>query len=167
MVTVKRIPLWQINSLCKIAKLLVDCGNDMKAKYGLIHWKNSFLKTFLITIYTVIRNRGTLFAVLESESLIATYQLYQRGLSMHFCKLAVSPQNSGGGIGSFCINQMEITAQRQGCKNLSCEVYKKSSHALNFYLNRGFKIVGNVRTLKFDEFKLEKQLNLPHETINA
>ena len=78
--------------------------------------------------------------------------------SLHFSKLAVSPHSSGKGIGSYCIDFMENEARRLGASALECEVYDKSRHAYDFYINRGFKEVGKTGTLKYSEFVLKKTL---------
>ena len=153
----KKIRLYDLPALFKIAGILKACGDDMYARYQLAHWKNSLIKTFLIVIYTALQRE--VYAVEDDGGVvIATFQIKRVENGLHFGKLAVSPTASGKGIGSFCLTFMEDEARRRGLTSLNCEVYDKSKYAYDFYINRGFEAVGEVSTLKYKEIVLKKEV---------
>ena len=156
--TVKKIRLFDIPSLCRVTKILKACGDDMYSRYGLKHWKNGYLKTFLIVGYCALKN--SVYGVFdENRSMIATFQTRNVEDALHFSKLAVMSDSSSRGIGSFCIGEIETIARSRGLSLLKCEVYDKSLHAYAFYEKRGFVRVGEQNTLKYGEFILEKRLS--------
>ena len=75
-----------------------------------------------------------------------------------FQKLATLPKFSGGGIGSYCLSEIERIAKEKECVDIVCEVYEKSEHAKVFYEHSGYKIYGSTETLKYKELKLRKEL---------
>lgn len=156
MVDVVPVSLVEFHKISQIVRILTECGNDMDTRYGLKHWKNSFLKTILIVCYSGLKNR--VYGVYEGEQMVATFQTRIQNGVLHFSKLAVLPSSSGKGIGAQCLRQIESMAKSEGCKKLECEVYCESLHALAFYQKRGFCIAGKVSTLKYTEFALEKTL---------
>ena len=145
-------------SLRKAARILKDCGDDMYNKNGLAHWKNSYFKTLLITIYLSLRNK--VWLITENSEGVATFQTRITGDSLHFSKLAVRPSFAGQGIGSVCLECMENIARENDVYKLTCEVYDKSEHARSFYEKRGFVENGSIQTLKYSEIKLEKRLDV-------
>lgn len=154
---IKKIKLCNLISLWGITKILKACGEDMYSKYGLKHWKNGYLKTLLIVILCATKN--SVYAVFDSNGLmIATFQTKIRDDALHFSKLAVLPSSSSRGVGSYCIGEIESMARSFGLSKLKCEVYDKSLHAYAFYEKRGFVRVGELNTLKYSEFILEKRL---------
>lgn len=50
-------------------------------------------------------------------------------------------------------------AKSCGLSKLKCEVYDKSLRAYAFYEKRGFVRIGELNTLKYSEFILEKRLS--------
>lgn len=156
--SIKKIRLYNLISLWKIAKILKACGDDMYSKYGLKHWKNGYLKTILIVILCAIKN--SLYAVFDNSGLmIATFQTRRMDDALHFSKLAVLPSSSSRGVGSYCIAEIETMAKSYGLSKLKCEVYDKSLYAYAFYEKRGFVRIGEMNTLKYSEFILEKRLS--------
>ena len=91
--------------------------------------------------------------------MIATFQTKTQNDALHFSKLAVLPSSSSRGVGSCCIGEIEAMAKTCGLSKLKCEVYDKSLHAYAFYEKRGFVTVGELNTLKYSEFILEKRLS--------
>ena len=157
MYTVKKIPLYHIGAFWQIAALLSACGDDMQQKYGLLHWKNSHFKSFLIAYYTALKN--TVYAVFDANrAMVATFQTAFRDEALHFGKLAVNPHKAGIGIGGFCLSYMEDMAKKENLSALICEVYEKSEHAIAFYRKRGFETVGECQTRKYRELLLKKDL---------
>ncbi len=141
----------------KISSILYDCGKDMAKKYDLHHWDNSRFKTWIIVALCVLKNRVYLVED-ESGKAIATFQTHRAGDAMRFEKLATSPSYAGRGVGSFCIEQIEALAKKDGCAKVCMEVYSPSEHALHFYEKRGYTACGTTQTLKYSEIKMEKQI---------
>lgn len=155
--TVRKIGFYNLPAFIKVSKILKECGDDMYYKYKLKHWKNSYFKTLLIVIYMSLKN--TIYGVFDNkQDMIATFQIKYESDCLHFAKLAVSPQMTGKGVGSFCLDEMEKMANQKKVHFLKCEVYEKSEHAYLFYLNRGFKKIRSIETFKYKEIMLEKIL---------
>lgn len=155
---IKQVSYYQLRSLWTISKLISSCGYDMYNKYGLKHWYNSEIKTFLIILYKLCTTHQRIFIVLQDKNTVATFQTEKRGHNYYFSKLAVLPRVSGNGIGGECINVLTKQAKELGCEYLTCEVYEKSLHALKFYLNKGFVQDGVKKTRKYVEYKLIKRI---------
>lgn len=162
--TLKKIFLLDMPSLLRITSILQKCGVDMYEKYGLSHWKNSFIKTFLVICFCILKKKKLYGVYNDAKQMIATFQVLFRpdsvdeNAKLYFGKLAVSPECGGKGIGSYCLDMMEQLAQKNGVHILTCEVYDKSEFALTFYLKKGFKIVGQKNSLKYTQIVLEKSI---------
>ena len=156
MYNVKKIGIFNLLGQIKVNNILFDCGKDMAKKYDLHHWDNSHFKNFIIVVLCELKN--TVYLVTENGIPVATFQTKQVGETVRFEKLACSPKYSGKGIGSFCMSCIEAIAQKADCKKVCMEVYSPSQHALEFYLHRGYKVCGKIKTLKYSEVKMEKIL---------
>lgn len=143
-------------NLMRVCKILYLCGKDMAQKYNLQHWNNSYLKNWIIVIICTLKN--DIYLVKKEDVSIATFQLKKNRKNLYFQKLATAPQYMKGGVGSFCLKEMEKIAKKLGCKYIACEVYDKSEHAINFYKNNGYVVYGNLKTLKYSELKMRKSL---------
>ena len=131
----------------------------MACKYDLHHWDNSSFKNFVIIMLCEMKN--DVFLVIENKNPVATFQVRVDevdDLNLHFEKLACSPRSSGKGIGSYCMNYMEEMARNKKCKKVCLEVYSSSKHAIEFYKHRGYVVSGEIKTLKYNELKMEKLL---------
>ena len=156
MYKVQKVFMLDFVSFFKVSEILRKCGKDMAEKYGLNHWNNSIIKNIIIVLLCALRNK--VYLVYEKDRAVATFQLKKIDEKCRLQKLATSPQNSGKGIGSFCMNYIEETAKKEGCKKVCLEVYDKSVHAGNFYSHRGYKEVGKTNTLKYTEILMEKEI---------
>lgn len=145
-----------IVGLKKVSDILYECGKDMAKKYGLHHWENSRIKNYIIVALCAMKN--DIYLVNNEKTLVATFQTRKMGQSFLFQKLAICPSFSGGGIGSYCLTEIERLAKENGCTEVVCEVYDKSEHAKSFYEHRGYAIYGETNTLKYKELKLRKEL---------
>ncbi len=141
-----------------ITKVLMACGKDMAEKYGLHHWHNGYLKTYLIVCYLSLKN-DVWIVQSENDEIVATFQTNITPTGFHFSKLATSPVFAGKGIGSFCMNYIERLAVESGCRRVYMEVYDKSRHAVDFYLHRGYVQYGETESLKYKEYIFSKQLS--------
>jgi GNAT superfamily N-acetyltransferase len=142
--------------IIKTADILYRYGKDMAKKSDLHHWDNSKFKTLIIVLYGLLRNKT--FLVSENKA-VATFSIRKDGNALHFGKLATLPECSGRGVGSWCMQQIEEMARKQGCTTVTLEVYDQSNNAREFYLHRGYVVCGEVKTLKYSELKLKKDLN--------
>ncbi len=157
MYLIKKVNLLNLIELNTVSSILYRCGKDMAQKYNLQHWNNSGLKNAVIVFLCVLKNK--VYLVCDSNGkAVATFQTKQNGTQMRYCKLATDPAFAGKGIGSFCLEATENLAREANCEKVCCEVYDKSTHAINFYKNRGYNVCGNESTLKYTEIKMEKVL---------
>lgn len=58
--------------------------------------------------------KNDVYIVYEKKNIISTYQLMKEDGSLYFRKLAILPRESGKGVGSFCMKQIEKTARNEG-----------------------------------------------------
>ncbi len=156
MYTIKKIIKTDLKSLINIAIILNACGKNMAREFNLHHWDNSLIKSFLIVLYRSIDNKT--YLLYDSEKPIATFMLRIQNNNLHFEKLAVLPNESRRGVGSFCLKKIEEIAIKHNCKKISLEVYEHSKHAIDFYLHKGFAITKKKESLKYNEFSMEKSL---------
>lgn len=156
MYSVHELKVPYISKLIKVSDIIYKCGKDMANKNGLHHWDNSRVKTFCILLFCALKNR--VYLVYNEKSPIATFQTRKTGNAFLFQKLAVLPNFTNGGVGTFCINEIERLARCENCKETICEVYDKSENAKRFYENRGYLVCGEVNTLKYRELRLRKEL---------
>lgn len=156
MYKVKKVGILNLLGQLRVNNILFNCGKDMAKRYDLHHWDNSYFKNFIIILRCELRNK--VYLVMDNEGAIATFQTKQLGKTMQFEKLASLPNNSGKGVGSFCINKIEDMARKADCEKVCMEVYSPSQHALEFYIHRGYIVYGETKTLKYSEVKMEKIL---------
>lgn len=162
--TLKRISFLDVPSLLRIVSILQKCGVDMYEKYGLSHWKNSYIKTLFVICFCILKRMKLYGVYNDAKQMVATFQVLLtlgsegEGSKLYFGKLAVSPECGGKGIGSYCLDMMEHIAKQNGACSLTCEVYDKSEFALTFYLKKGFEIVGQKNSLKYTQVVLEKSI---------
>ena len=156
MYSARRVKIWNVAGLLKVSNILYKCGKDMAVQYGLHHWDNSHVKNWIIVVLCALKNQ--IYLVYDDKIAIATYQTRKIEQSYLFQKLATAPEFSGGGIGTFCLNQIELQARSVGCIETICEVYAESKHAKAFYQHRGYCVYGETNTLKYKELRLKKQL---------
>lgn len=157
MYSVSKVKIWNVPDLLKVSDILYECGKYMAEKYNLHHWDNSHIKNWIIIILCALKNN--IYLVYNDNKVpVATFQTRKTDQSYLFQKLATSPKFAGGGIGTFCLNEIERQAKNEGCYELICEVYDKSEHAMDFYKNRGYIVYGTSGTLKYTEYKLKKSI---------
>jgi len=70
--------------------------------------------------------------------LVYVFSLEHRGLTAEIDEFFVAESNRDAGIGLAMLNDVEQTAARQGCTNLSLQVSHNNKHARRFYLRAGF-----------------------------
>lgn len=142
--------------IIETAKILYLCGKDMAVKNDLHHWDNSKIKTLAVVLYGLLRNKT--YLVFDEKEAIATFSIKKQNKELHFNKLATVPECVGKGVGTWCMNRIEQIAKDEGCSSVSMEVYDRSHHAKEFYLHRGYVVCGEVKTRKYTEYKMLKDL---------
>lgn len=152
----KRVFPYCIKNLVDISKILNACGKDMSMKYGLNHWNNPLLKSFIIVCLCALKNK--MYLVLEENKPVATYQIRILDRELFFEKLAVLPCAEGKGYGAYCMKQIEQEAILLDLKKVKMEVYDKSENAIGFYIHQGYKKVAKNKTLKYTDIIMEKEL---------
>ena len=156
MYSIRKLSKFNISALIKVSDILYECGKDMADKYDLHHWDNSHIKNWLIVALCALKNN--IYLVYSGETTVATFQTRPAEKSFLFQKLATSPKLAGGGIGSYCLTEIERMAKEKGCTEVICEVYDKSEHAKSFYEHRGYAVYGATETLKYKELKMRKEI---------
>ena len=156
MYSVRKLNIANLAGLLKVSGILYDCGKDMAAKYDLHHWNNSHIKNWIIVGLCALKNN--IYLVFDGKTAIATFQTRKVKNSYLFQKLAISPEYSGKGIGSFCLEEIENLGRKANCSEAICEVYDKSEHAMGFYEHKGYVVYGEITTVKYKELMLRKEL---------
>jgi len=151
-----KLKFWNIASLLKVSDILYECGKDMAKKFDLHHWDNSRLKSLVIVLWCMLKNN--IYLVYNHKIPVATFQTRKVNHSYLFEKLATLPDFAGDGVGTFCLNKIELLGKNEGCQEIICAVLENSEHAKRFYERRGFAVYGTTRTLKYTELKLKKKL---------
>lgn len=59
--------------LKEVREILFLCGKDMAQKYGLHHWDNSYLKSWVIIFMSILKNN--IYVVEKNNDIIATFQI--------------------------------------------------------------------------------------------
>lgn len=157
--TTKYISPFNLKQIFRVVSIWRNCGKDMATKYGIHHWDNGWIKSFMIFVIQLLKGFKT-YVVCDNADTLATFQIRQSYHQLNFSKFAVNPKLNGKGIGSYCIEVMSRMALESQCNILTCEVYDKSRHALEFYLHRGFCISGEIHTIKYTEIVLTKSLTI-------
>lgn len=149
-----RIFPWNIKKSLLLAKILNQCGKDMAQKYNLHHWDNSMVKSCVIVGLCFLKNH--VYLVLEGKNPVATFQIKKKDRALFFEKLAVNPEVSGRGYGSYCMRRIEKMAKKLDCEKIQMEVYDQSRYAIEFYQKKGYVQVGTTDTRKYTDLIMEK-----------
>ena len=156
MKSIEKVHFYNIKSFFEITKILNECGKDMARKYNLHHWENPMLKTMIIVVLCLLKNK--VYLVKYDGLAEATFQLKSGEDELFFEKLAVNPISGNKGYGSFCMKAIEKKAEQLGKHKVRMEVYDQSQHAIDFYLAKGYSKVGETHTLKYNSLIMEKEL---------
>lgn len=150
----KRVHICEVSNLLSVARILNLCGRDMAKKYDLHHWDNPMLKSCIIVLLCMLKNQ--VYLMLDNKNPVATFQVKKKKDTLFFEKLAVNPEVSGNGYGSYCMKLIERQAKKMECHKVRMEVYVKSKHAIEFYEHKGYSKVGETGTLKYTDLIMEK-----------
>ena len=153
----RQLSKFNIVELKKVSDILYACGKDMAKKYDLHHWDNSRFKTWIIVALCALKNNMYLLYG-ENKMPVATFQTRKMKDAYLFQKLATLPEFSGSGVGTLCINEIERLAKNNGCKEVICEVYDKSVHAISFYEHRGYLTYETVNSNEYTILMMKKDI---------
>ena len=137
-----------------IYSILRSCGMDMYNNKGLTHWLRPYPKE---SIANDINNKHV-FLVEDNGKFVATFSVYFEYDYLYLGKLAVLPECSGKGIGGKCLEFAENFAIENNVFTVKFDVYDKSTHAIDFYLKRGYVVTGEKPTTNFKVLLMEKHL---------
>lgn len=145
----------QNDNICKIFKILRKCGYAM-AMRGLFHWIPSYSKR------RIKKDCESKVVILvwndEVNDFTSTFQMYKDEDALYVRKIATLPKYEGQGIGGNNLKYMEKYAKEIGCNKVSLDVYNKSKGAISFYLKHGFKVVGEIRSIRFRSLVMSKSI---------
>ena len=155
--TFRKIKFWNIPAMIKVSDILYKCGKNMAEKYDLHHWDNSRFKTWRIVLSCAKRN-DIYLACNDKKTPVATFQTCKMEERYLFQKFATLPEFAGSGIGTLCINEIERLGKNESCKEVICEVYDKSAHAVSFYHHRGFTPYETVCYGEYNVIRMKKEI---------
>lgn len=157
--------------ILEIYEIIKACGEHMYQEYGLVHWKTPY------PIESIKKDseQKEVYLVKDTNTgkYVHTFQLEFRNrwfenskkhddekkLKIAFInKFATHPKVSGKGVGKLSMQYIENYCRKNGVSKLCLDVYDKSKHAIQFYINRGFIIVGSKPTKHFNVLLMEKDL---------
>lgn len=155
-----------------VFEIIKSSGEHMHKNLGLIHWKTPYPKE---SIMRDCQGREVyLGRDLDTNRYVHTFQIEFTFPKSSACskeimvgketvgffatihKFATLPDAEGQGIGKLSLEYIESYCRQKGIKKLCLDVYDRSDHAIQFYKNRGFEIVGSRPTRHFNVFMMEK-----------
>ena len=151
--------------ITEVYEIIKNSGEDMLRNQGLTHWSTPY------SIESIKRNCSErevfLVSDLDKDQYVHTFQLeFSYTLDRNktekkiasINKFATDPQVAGKGIGKQSMKFIEDYCRSKGVSKICLDVYEKSEHAIRFYKNRGFEIIGQKPTRHFMVYLMEKQL---------
>lgn len=146
--------------IAEVYEIIKNSGENMFRNQGLIHWRTPY------PIESIKKNcseRQVFLAKdLDKDQYVHTFQLeFTYTIDKNLAsinKFATNPQVAGRGIGKQSMDFIEDYCRGKGVSKICLDVFEKSEHAIRFYKNRGFKIIGQKPTRHFVVYLMEKQL---------
>ena len=157
--------------ISEVYEIIKNSGENMFLNQGLIHWRTPYPIESIKKDCT--EREVFLIKDLDKNKYVHTFQLkFTYFTSLHILfnkentkiivaninKFATIPQLTGTGIGKQSMNFIENYCRSKDVSKLCLDVYEKSEHAIRFYRNRGFRIIGKKPTKYFKVYFMEKQL---------
>ena len=143
-----RYPPEQIEALYQI---IVDCGEDMRKRFGLTHWAPPYPIEKMRHNAEEIKVYGVHQLGKGKNNLVGTFTAgthgwkYEKSLwknakhkPLYLGKLAVRPQYQGSGIGRWCVQKVEQLAHYWGCQVVRFDAIAKHKKLIQFYRNIGY-----------------------------
>lgn len=137
-----------------LESIIRACGRDMEARWSLRHWAGPYP-------FDLVRQdarAGRLYAVERDGRVIGTFSvnlvpddyidltMYREpeAPAAYLHRLAVLPVHQGGGVGSWCVTQVERIAREHGARYLRLETYAPNVAATRLYLRLGYEHRGGL-----------------------
>jgi len=128
------------------------CGEAMRDRFGLEHW----IPPYPLERLQQDALKKAVYAVYEDGALAGTVTIGTRGLdylpgnfwadpaapALYLSKLAIRPDRQGGGLGTWCMAQVEALAAAQGCTVIRFDAIAAHSLLLRFYERLGYPVRG-------------------------
>jgi GNAT superfamily N-acetyltransferase len=153
------------SKITEVYEIIKNSGEDMFRNQGLIHWRTPY------PIESIRKNcseREVFLAKdLDKEQYVHTFQLEFIYTSIEnkidenvaiINKFATDPHIAGRGIGKQSMDFIEDYCRSKDTSKLCLDVYEKSEHAIKFYKDRGFSIIGEKTTRHFVVYLMEKNI---------
>ncbi len=149
----------------EIYEIIKSCGEYMFRNQGLFHWRTPYSRE---SIKKNCKEREVfLVKDIVEKKYVHTFQLEfiftslndEAGVNIvNIHKFATLPQVAGRGIGKQSMSFIEDYCRKKDVSKIRLDVYEKSEYAIQFYKNRGFKIIGKKHTRHFIVYIMEKLL---------
>ncbi len=136
-----------------VHEIMKQCGQDMKERLGLGHWDPPYP---LALLRTSAKERRV-YAVLTDEQLVATFTVGKEPPSyyhtiagvweswdpsgepaLYVNRLAVLPALQGQGIGTWCMQEIEQMASREGYEAIRLDAYGNHLKLVEWYQHLGY-----------------------------
>lgn len=109
---------------------------------------------------------GKTFILREENQIIATILYFKKNEitkrnTAYVGQFAVTPKYKRSGLGSLLMDHCENLALKEGFQAIQLDTAKPATHLVNWYLKRGYEIVGSVQWegKTYESFIFEKSLN--------
>lgn len=108
---------------------------------------------------------GKTFILLEDQSIVATILYFEKNEfskkhTAYVGQLGVTPKYKRMGLGSILMDHCENLAREEGYEAIQLDTAKPATHLVNWYLKRGYEIVGSTHWegKTYDSYIFEKTL---------
>ena len=93
---------------------------------------------------------GKTFILLEEDRIIATILYFKKNEitkkdTVYVGQFGVSPEYKRMGLGSIMMDHCENLARKEGYEAIQLDTAKPATHLVNWYLKRGYEVVGSTR----------------------
>lgn len=125
--------------------ILRQCGEDMKERFGLMHW----IPPYPLHLLRQSAQEKRVYAVYDTEQAIATFTLgdqapsyyaqldniweSEQARALYLNRLAVLPRVQGQGIGSWCLEHIEQLASEEQYEAIRFDACARHVKLLEFY----------------------------------
>jgi GNAT superfamily N-acetyltransferase len=153
----QRVLASEEDKISKVYDIIKRCGEDMFYNQGLMHWKTPYPKE---PIKKNCEEREVfLVRDLDTNQYVHTFQLdFSFPNITKVNKFATIPEFAGKGIGKQSMAYIEAYSRNKHLLKVCLDVYEKNEHAIQFYQNRGFSIIGRMPTKHFMVLLMEKAI---------
>ncbi|MFZ6027512.1 MAG: GNAT family N-acetyltransferase [Chloroflexota bacterium] len=157
-------------------EIITECGEDLKRRFGLIHWappqplEHLRREAYESNVYGIHRQNG------HGEEVLGTFTVGTNGWTydeklwadarhrpLYLGKLAIRPEHQGQGLGKWCVWKVEEFAHAWKCQVVRFDAFAQHTHLIRFYQNQGYTVRGtrpviDWRGLEWEVVYFEKVL---------